>query len=70
MAYPDDPKRSGNLYFRCADIHPNCAWEARGNNEDELRTQIERHGREKHDLRDFSEDIWNKVRNTFRRSAA
>ena len=63
------PEGGGNLHFRCADIHSGCSWEARGRDETELRQQIERHGREQHGMKDFSEDIWNRVRNTFRRAA-
>jgi predicted small metal-binding protein len=60
----------GSLDFRCSDINPSCSWEAHGRNENDLRTQIEQHGREKHNIRDFSEDIWNRVRSTFQRRAA
>lgn len=70
--YPTSPGREGggDLHFRCADLHPQCNWEARGRNEQELRPKIEQHGREKHGMTNISDDIWNRVRTTFRRSAA
>jgi predicted small metal-binding protein len=61
---------SGPLHFRCATLNPQCSWETRGNSEQELRTQIEQHGREKHNMREFTEDMWDRMRKTFRRSAA
>lgn len=60
----------GNLHFRCADIHSGCNWQTSGRDEQEMRRNIEQHGREHHNMREWTEDTWNRVRNTFRRSAA
>lgn len=62
--------RRDNMTFRCSDIHPTCAWEASGRDENELRSQIEQHGREHHGIRDFTDDIWNRVRQSMHRNAA
>ncbi|HYG99140.1 MAG TPA: DUF1059 domain-containing protein [Terriglobales bacterium] len=58
------------VIFRCSDIHVTCNWEARGRDESELRPQIEQHGREHHGIREFGEDIWNRVRAAIHRRAA
>ena len=40
--------------FRCADVgNPDCRWKAVGRTEDELRPQIERHGREEHGIKEL-----------------
>lgn len=72
MVNPQDPNlgSTGNMSFRCSEINPNCSWEARGRDEQDLRRQIEQHGREHHNMRELSEDVWNRIRNSFRRSAA
>src|SRR5512146_1864248 len=46
------PEGGGNLRtFRCADVgNSDCRWEVSGRTEDELRPQIERHGREAHGI--------------------
>lgn len=50
--------------FRCADVgHANCPWEVSGRTEEELRPQIEQHGRQQHGIKEFTEETWNKVRN-------
>jgi predicted small metal-binding protein len=65
-----DSAGAGDLHFRCADIHAGCNWQTSGRNEQELRRDIEQHGRERHNMKDWTEDMWNRVRNTFRRTAA
>lgn len=60
---------TGDMTFRCSDVHPSCNWEARGRNEQDLRRQIEQHGREHHNMREMAEDTWNKIKNKFRRAA-
>lgn len=58
-----------NLSFRCSDVNPSCNWEARGKDEHDLRQQIEQHARESHNMREFGEETWNKIKNKFRRAA-
>jgi predicted small metal-binding protein len=60
----------GNLHFRCADVYSGCAWETSGRTEDEMRPNIEQHGREHHGMKDLGEDVWNRVRGLIRRRAA
>jgi predicted small metal-binding protein len=56
--------------FRCADAgNADCRWEATGRTEDELRAQIERHGREEHGITDFGR-IWSRVKDAIRERAA
>lgn len=62
------PKR--DVTFHCSDINPSCNWQSSGQNENELRSQIEQHGREHHGIKDFSEDVWNRVRKAMHRNAA
>lgn len=53
--------------FRCADVaDPNCRWEVSGKNEAEIMPQIERHGREQHNISNFDENTRNRVRNAIR----
>ncbi len=46
-----------------------CKWETSGHTEDEVMRQVEQHGREKHNLKEWSEDIKNRVRGIMRRAA-
>ncbi len=62
--------KQGNVTFRCSDIHPSCDWQTTGRNEDEIRSQIEQHGREHHNIREFGEDVWNRVRTAMHKNAA
>lgn len=57
--------------FRCADVgNADCRWEAVGRTEDELRPQIERHGREAHGIRDFGKERWSRIKDAIRERAA
>lgn len=60
----------GDMSVRCSDIHPECNYEARGSNEKELRSQVEQHARERHNLHELGEEAWNKIRNMIRRRDA
>jgi predicted small metal-binding protein len=62
----------GNLRtFRCADAgHKDCSWEAQGRSEEELMPQIERHGREKHGIKDFDENKRKELSNYIRERGA
>jgi predicted small metal-binding protein len=58
-----------DLRFRCADVgDPNCKWETRGKSEEEVMRDVERHGREAHDLH-MSDDLKNRVRSKIRPAA-
>jgi predicted small metal-binding protein len=59
-----------DMSVRCSDIHPDCGYEARGRNEQELRANVEQHAREHHNLHELGEDAWNKIRNMIRRRDA
>ena len=62
---------AGDRSFRCADLgHADCRWEVSGRTDEELRPQIEQHGRQQHGIKDFGEDMWNKVRNAIRERRA
>jgi predicted small metal-binding protein len=57
----------GNVIFRCADVaDPSCRWEVSGRSEAEIMPQIERHGREQHNITNFDEGTRNRVRNAIR----
>jgi len=56
---------------RCADVGiAGCRWEAAGRTEEELRSQIEQHGREAHGLREIGENMWQRMREKIRGRAA
>lgn len=56
--------------FRCADVgNAECRWEAVGRTEDELRPQIERHGREQHGIKDIG-SMWSRIKDAIRERAA
>jgi predicted small metal-binding protein len=58
-------------HFRCADLgHKECSWEVSGRSEDEIMPQIERHGRERHNVTNFDNESRNRVRNAIRERAA
>jgi predicted small metal-binding protein len=60
-----------NISFRCKDVgYGDCPWETKGRDEKEVFNNIERHGREQHGLKEWTEDLRNKVRNAFNRRAA
>jgi len=61
------PNVSNKMTFRCADVaDPNCQWEVSGRNEAEIMPQIERHGREQHNITNFDENTRNRVREAIR----
>jgi predicted small metal-binding protein len=62
----------GNVVtFRCADVGiAGCRWEAAGRSEEELRSQIEQHGREAHGLKEIGESMWRTIRQKIRGRAA
>jgi len=56
--------------FRCADVgNADCRWETSGRTEDELRPEIERHGREHHGITDIS-SMWTRIKDAIRDRAA
>lgn len=62
--------RGEDMSLRCSDVHPECSYEAKGKNEQELRSQIEQHAREHHNVRELGEDTWTKLRRLIRRRDA
>jgi len=64
------PRSNEMLEFRCAEVNQSCDWRTSGRDESEMRRQIEQHGREKHGMSDLAEDVWDRIRGSFRRSAA
>lgn len=60
----------GKMRFNCSEIHSDCKWQATGDNEQEIRSKIEQHGRERHNLKEMTEDVWNKIRASMHRTAA
>lgn len=68
----DDSKQhnQGEMRFRCADVgDKSCQWEARGQNEDDIMRQVERHGQEAHNL-NMDDNLRQKVRGAISRKAA
>ena len=64
-------KQEGQKSFRCADLgHKECNWEVRGRSEEELMPQIERHGREQHNLQNFDNETRQRVSSVIRDKAA
>lgn len=61
---------SGDYSFRCGDVMKGCDWQTSGRTEDEVRRNIEQHGREHHGMKEIGEETWNKVRGFIRRKAA
>ena len=56
--------------FRCGDVVKGCEWQTSGRNEDEIRRNVEQHGREHHGMKDIGEETWSKVKGFIRRKAA
>jgi predicted small metal-binding protein len=61
---------AGDYSFRCGDVMSGCEWQTSGRNEDEIRQNIEQHGREHHGMKEITEETWNKVRGFIQRKAA
>ena len=65
-----EAREGRDLHFRCADVgDPKCTWEARGHSEEELMPQIERHGREAHNISNIDDGMRNRIRTNIRRAA-
>jgi predicted small metal-binding protein len=63
-------KTEPNYRFKCADAgDPDCPWEIAGEDEREVQSQVERHGRDAHNMT-IDEDLRNKIRNVINRQAA
>ena len=61
----------GNYSFRCADVgQKECSWETKGSSEDEVLRNVEKHGREKHNISSFVGETRDRVRNAIKRVAA
>ncbi len=66
------PEGGGDVRsFRCADVgNADCRWEVSGRTEEELRPQIERHGREVHGIKEFGAGMWTRIKDAIRTRAA
>ncbi len=54
----------GEKTFRCADAgHADCRWETSGRTDTEVMEKVREHASEKHGIRDWTEDLKNKVMN-------
>jgi predicted small metal-binding protein len=51
--------------FKCSDMGYDCDWSVRDNDENRMMDQIGTHGREKHGLTEFTQDLKDKVRSKF-----
>ena len=61
----------GNYSFRCSDVgQKDCPWETKGSSEDEVLRNVEKHGREKHNISSFVGEARDRVRNAIKRVAA
>jgi predicted small metal-binding protein len=57
--------------FRCKDVgFEDCNWETSGRSENEMMPQIEKHGREKHNIQNIDDQTRNKIRENIRDRAA
>ncbi|MEK6706221.1 MAG: DUF1059 domain-containing protein [Bdellovibrionota bacterium] len=48
--------------FSCKDIGVDCNWTIEGNNEEEIIQKAAKHGKEYHNIKNFNDDLRNKVR--------
>ncbi len=52
----------GEKTFRCADAgHTDCRWETSGRTDSEIMDKVREHAGEKHGIRDWTDDLKNKV---------
>jgi predicted small metal-binding protein len=62
-----EAREGKDLRFRCSDVgDPKCSWEARGRNEEELMPQIERHGRDAHNITNIDDNMRQRIRSNIR----
>jgi predicted small metal-binding protein len=53
----------GEFRVRCADLgDPNCKWEAKAKDEDELMRAVEQHAREAHNFPRLGQELLERVR--------
>lgn len=52
--------------FQCRDVGYDCDWSTRGQNDEQVMNEAFQHGREKHGIREITDDIKNKVRSKIR----
>lgn len=70
MANPQDVTHNEDVRFQCSQLHSECKWETTGRSVDELMPRIEQHGREKHGLQAFGQEIREKIQNLIHKRAA
>ncbi len=70
MANPST-QGTGEYKFRCAEMgQTSCNWEATGTSEDDVMRQAEQHGRERHNLKEFTPEMKEKARRLIHRIKA
>jgi predicted small metal-binding protein len=47
--------------FSCRDIGVDCDWETRGEDDQAILREAEAHGREKHGIKEFTQELKDKV---------
>jgi predicted small metal-binding protein len=55
--------------LKCGDLMPGCAFEARGNSEDEVLKVAAEHAKTAHNLREITPELLTKVRGAIRDEA-
>lgn len=67
---PNQHTHDHDVRFRCKDVgYANCPWEARGQSEQDLMPQIEKHGREAHGIQNLDQQTRDKVKHAIRPAA-
>lgn len=67
---PGQHTHDQDVRFRCKDAgYTDCPWEARGHDEKDLMSQVEKHGREAHGIQNFDQQTRNKVKQAIRPAA-
>ena len=63
--------RDGNRRYRCSDAaDPNCEWESRGKDVDEIVAEVERHGMERHKRGALTEQERDRIKTAIRGDTA
>jgi predicted small metal-binding protein len=64
-------RQAGVHSFRCADAgHEDCAWEVRGDSQEEVMQKVVEHARDDHGITDWSDAMHERVRNAIQHRKA
>ena len=67
---PNQHTHDQDVRFRCKDVgFASCPWEARGDSEQDLMPQIEKHGREAHGMQNLDQQTRDRVKHAIRPAA-